>query len=314
MYLESAQAPATGLAHSLVERAPAPRPKARVGGQVDSEYGRLDQVLLADPGHLALVPCNSVSNETLREGREPCRDRAARQHSGLVAALQAEGVDVRLVPADAALPDLAFTRDTSLMTPWGLLGLSPGAPHRRCEVPAVMVAARDAGVPILGRIEQGRVEGGDVAMIRPGVLAIGVSGERTNAMGAEQLAAIYKRHGWEVIRYHLDPHFLHLDTVFCMVDRDLAIACTDVLDERFMERIEDMGIELLPIAYKEARRLGCNLLSLGDKRVVTSGTCSRVDVELASRGYRSIAVDLSEFTMCGGGVHCLTMPLRRAAG
>jgi len=25
-------------------------------------------------------------------------------------------------------------------------------------------------------------------------------------------------------------------------------------------------------------------------------------------------VDLSEFTLCGGGVHCLTMPLRRAAG
>ena len=314
MYLESAQTPATGLTHSLAERAPAPRPKARVGGQVDSEYGRLEQVLLADPGHLALVPCNSVSNENIREGREPCRDRAARQHAGLVAALEAEGVDVRLVPADPALPDLAFTRDTSLMTPWGLLGLSPGAPHRRCEVPAVMAAARAAGVPILGRIEQGRVEGGDVAMIRPGVLAIGVSGERTNAMGAEQLAAIYKRHGWEVIRYQLDPHFLHLDTVFCMVDRDLAIACTDVLDERFMERIEHLGIELLPIAYKEARKLGCNLLSLGDKRVVTSGTCSRVDVDLASRGYRSIALDLSEFTMCGGGVHCLTMPLRRAAG
>ncbi|MFN3726289.1 MAG: dimethylarginine dimethylaminohydrolase family protein [Allosphingosinicella sp.] len=314
MYLESAQTSVTGLRHSFANPAPAPRPKARVGGHVDSEYGRLDQVLLADPRHLALVPCNSVSNENLREGREPCQERAARQHAGLVAALQAEGVDVRLVPADATLPDLAFTRDTSLMTPWGLLGLSPGAAHRRCEVPAVMAAAKATGAPILGRIENGRVEGGDVAMIRPGVLAIGISGERTNAMGAEQLAAIYKRYGWEVIRYHLDPHFLHLDTVFCMVDRDLAIACTDVLDERFMERIEDLGIELLPLGYKEARKLGCNLLSLGQKRVVTSGTCSRIDVELASRGYRSIALDLSEFTMCGGGVHCLTMPLRRTAG
>ena len=313
MFLESVQSPATGLAANLSPR-PAPRPTARVGGHVDSEYGRLDQVLLADPSHLSLVPCNSVSNENHREGREPCQARATRQHAGLVAALNAEGVDVRLIPADAGLPDLAFTRDTSLMTPWGLLGLSPGASHRRGEVDAVMTAAKAAGVPILGRIEQGRVEGGDVAMIRPGVLAIGISGERTNAMGAEHLAAIYKSKGWEVIRYHLDPHFLHLDTVFCMVDRDLAIACTDVLDERFMERIEDLGIELLPLGYKEARKLGCNLLSLGDRRVVTSGTCSRIDVELASRGYRSIALDLSEFTMCGGGVHCLTMPLRRAAG
>ena len=314
MFLETVPTPSAGSAASVAAARPAPRPKACVGGHVDSEYGRLDQVLLADPSHLSLVPCNSVSNETLREGREPCHARAARQHAGLVAALEAEGVDVRLVPAADGLPDLAFTRDTSLMTPWGLLGLAPGAAHRRREVDIVMATAKQAGLPILGRIEQGRVEGGDVAMIRPGVLAIGISGERTSAIGAEQLAAIYKRQGWEVIRYHLDPHFLHLDTVFCMLDRDLAIACTDVLDERFMQRIEDLGIELLPLAYKEARKLGCNLLSLGDKRVVTSGTCSRVDVELASRGYRSIALDLSEFTMCGGGVHCLTMPLRRAAG
>ncbi len=75
-----------------------------------------------------------------------------------------------------------------------------------------------------------------------------------------------------------------------------------------------MGIDLMPVTYKEARRLGCNLLALGNRRVLTAGTCSRLDAELAVRGYRAIAVDLSEFTLCGGGVHCLTMPMRRAAG
>ncbi len=295
--------------------APRPaEPSAPAGFGVDSEYGRLASVLLADPRHLALVPCNSVSIEAARNGHKPSLARAARQHSGLVTALRDEGVEVRLIPADTGLPDLAFTRDTSLMTPWGLIGLRPGAGHRAREVDVVLQAARGAGVPVVGRIEHGRIEGGDVAILRPGLVLIGISGERTDEAGAHALGAIFRRRGWKVLTYRFDPHFLHLDTLLCLADRNLAMACTDVLDEGLVGQLEALGIDLMPVGYKEARKLGCNLLSLGDKRVVTAGSCSRIDAQLAGRGYRSIAVDLSEFILCGGGVHCLTMPLQRAAG
>jgi arginine deiminase len=180
-------------------------------------------------------------------------------------------------------------------------------------VDVVTASAAAAGVPLLGRIEEGRIEGGDIAILRRGTLLIGVTGERTDEAGAAALAAIFRRKGWEVLTYAFDPHFLHLDTLLCMADEGLAMACTEVLDERLLTRLDGMGIDLMPVGYKEARRLGCNLLALGERRVLTAGTCSRVDAELAGRGYRAIAVDLSEFAMCGGGVHCLTMPLRRAA-
>ncbi len=314
MFMETTQArssgtmPLTAPVRTRAAAAPAPR------FGVDSEYGLLQSVLLADPRHLALVPCNSVSIEAARQGRSACPERAVRQHAGLVAALRSEGVEVRLVPADTGLPDLAFTRDTSLMTPWGLIGLRPGAAHRVREVDVVLESARAAGVPVLGRVEHGRIEGGDVAILRPGVVLIGISGERTDEAGAEALGNIFRRKGWKVLTYRFDPHFLHLDTLLCLADRGLAMACTDVLEEPLLTRLAQLGVDLMPVSYKEARRLGCNLLSLGDKRVVTAGTCSRLDAELAVRGYRAIAVDLSEFTLCGGGVHCLTMPLRRAAG
>lgn len=281
---------------------------------VDSEYGRLQSVMLADPRHLALLPCNSVSCEAQRDGRQLSLESAIHQHATLVAALRDEDVQVVQTPADPGLPDLAFTRDSSFMTPWGLLGLRPGAAHRAREVDAVLEAAKAAGVPVLGRIEQGRIEGGDVAMLRPGLLLIGVSGERTDETGAAALSAIFRARGWKVMIHHFDPHFLHLDTLLCLADRNLALACTDVLDDRFLQRLGELGIELIPARYKEARRLGCNLLALGNRRVLTAGTCSRLDAALAMRGYRAIAVDLSEFTMCGGGVHCLTMPLARAPG
>ncbi len=279
---------------------------------VDSEYGRLLSVLLADPSYLSIVPCNSVSEEAVRAGRQCSPDRALRQHRSLIAALKAEDVRVEKLPPQPCLPDLAFTRDTSLMTPWGLLGLRPGAGHRRAEVDTALASARSTGLPILGRVDRGRIEGGDVAMIRPGLLMIGISGNRTDEDGADWLAALYERHGWKVIRHRFDPRYLHLDTLFCMVDSDLALACTDVLEADFRARLRDLGIELIPVPYTAARRLGCNLLSLGDRRVITAGTCASADQALASRGYKVIQVELDEFLQCGGGVHCLTMPLDRA--
>jgi arginine deiminase len=268
MLFEPAVAARTA-AFPLIAR-PFPAERTRYG--VDSEYGRLDSVLLADPRHLALVPCNSVSNEAVRDGRAPRTDRAIRQHANLVAALRDEGVAVTLAPADTGLPDLAFTRDTSLMTPWGLIGLRPGAPHRAREVDVVLEAAKAAQVPVLGRVERGRIEGGDICIARPGLLIIGISGERTDEEGAEALARIFRRKGWEVVTYRFDPHFLHLDTLFCLADRELAMACTDVLDDAFVARLGALGIDLMAVGYKEARQLGCNLLALGDGRVVTAGT------------------------------------------
>jgi arginine deiminase len=307
MFLESFQTPA----------GPALAPSRTADPQrfgVDSEYGRLQSVLLADPRHLDLVPCNSVSREAVRDGRTLRLDRAAAQHAALTTALRDEGVAIHKVPADPGLPDLAFTRDTSLMTPWGLLGLRPGASHRAREVDVVLETARAVGVKPLGRIEEGRIEGGDVLLLRPGLILIGISGERTDETGAAALGALFRAKGWRVLTHRFDPHFLHLDTLLCLADRNLAMACADVLDEMLLKQLEGLGIDLIPVAYKEARKLGCNLLSLGRRRVLTEGSCTRLNVELARRDYRAISVDLSEFTLCGGGVHCLTMPLGRAAG
>jgi N-dimethylarginine dimethylaminohydrolase len=63
----------------------------------------------------------------------------------------------------------------------------------------------------------------------------------------------------------------------------------------------------------EVANLACNILSLGERSVVSTGSSPRIDEELRCRGYQVHAVLLDEFTQCGGGVHCLTMPLRRSA-
>jgi N-dimethylarginine dimethylaminohydrolase len=267
--------------------------------------------MLASPRHLSLVPCNDVSLASIGKGEFTSPRRAEEQHQALSRTLNRLGVTVQEVPEVTGLPDLAFARDSSFMTPWGLVGTRPGAPHRRGEVDAVLAAASAFGIPVLGRIEIGRVEGGDVCLIRPGLVVIGISGERTDRQGAQALGALFVRAGWEVIHTAINPALLHLDTHFAMVDRDLALACVEELAAPFLKELARLRIELVPVTREEVASLGCNVLALGDRRILSSGGAPRVDQLLRLRGYEVQTVVLDEFTRCGGGVHCLTMPLRR---
>lgn len=290
-------------------RRTAPDPRSFTGP--NSEYGLLREVLLASPRSLSIVPCNRVSEEALENGLSSCSVSASSQHRALVELLGRAGVQVRTVQSEAGLPDLAFTRDTSLMTPWGLIGLRPALRHRRGEVEVVLEAARAAGIPILGRIETGAVEGGDVCLLRPGHLVIGVSEDRTDSQGAQALGQIFEQRGWLVTRTPVDPDLLHLDTHFCVIDRNLALACEEKLDPAFVAMLRKLGIDIVSVRAEEIGTLGCNVLSLGGRRIVSTGSAPRVDAELSSRGFEVLTASLGEFTQCGGGVHCLTMPLRR---
>jgi len=288
------------------------RPAPRWG--VDSEYGRLTDVLVAPPLHLEIVPCNAAADAALDRGLTCCSATAVRQHRALIRALEDESVRCHAAPAARGMPDLCFTRDTSLMTPWGLLALRPSAGHRRAEVCHVQGAALARGVPMLGAIEEGHVEGGDVCLVRPGLVAIGWSGERTDETGARALAQLFEARGWDAVLTCFDPRFLHLDTLFSMVDDRLALACVDALEPVFVALLEGLGIEIVRATVREVERLGCNLLSLGDGRILSSADNERVNRKLVSLGYRVIALDIDQFTRCGGGIHCLTMPLARLPG
>ncbi|HEX8444269.1 MAG TPA: arginine deiminase family protein [Allosphingosinicella sp.] len=278
---------------------------------VDSEYGILRDVMLSGPHHLEMVPCNAVTRASLDQGLTCSPDLAALQHEELVRSLQRAGVRCHQVPSLPQYPDLCFTRDSSFMTPWGLILLRLAPAHRRGESAQVRAAAESWGVPIVGEIEQGTVEGGDVCLLRPGLVAIGWSGDRTCRVGAEALAAIFERRGWRALLTRFDPKFLHLDTLFTLIDRDRAVACVEALEDGFLATLADLDIAIVPASSREVDTLGPNLLALGQGRVLSASDNVRINGELERLGCEVITVDIGQFTRCGGGVHCLTMPLAR---
>lgn len=278
---------------------------------VAGETGRLRHVLLGAPHHLSMVPCNKATCRSLAGGLSLDPAAVARQHRQLCLALARAGVTCHFVPPDAGLADLAFTRDAVLTTPWGLVELRPAASHRRAEPGFVAKAAAALGVPRWARIEAGHVEGGDVCMVRDGLLLIGCSGDRTNEVGARALGALFERKGWKVILAPFDPAFLHLDTIFTMVSPNLAVACPEALGDPFLAQLGQEGIGLIPATLDEVARLGVNLLGLGNGRIVAPADNHRLNRILTQSGFEVIAVDIDQFARCGGGVHCLTMPLAR---
>lgn len=276
-----------------------------------SETGRLTDVLLSGPAYLAMVPCNDVTRASLANGLSTSSSDAARQHRAFVAALEEAGVCCHFAPPSPGLADMSFTRDAALASPWGLIELRAAAPHRQGEVQHTAGLARRVGLPHFARIHSGVIEGGDVCLLREGVMVIGVSGDRTDEAGARELGALFGRGGWDVIVERFDPRFLHLDTIFTMLSSECAVAFEDALSPVFVARVRSLGIRIVTATADEVAALGANLLSLGGGRIVSPASNQRINAILESRGFEVIPVEIDQFTRCGGGVHCLTMPLRR---
>ncbi len=160
------------------------------------------------------------------------RNDEARGGFGLVTSLLASD-DFLIDP----LPNLLFTRDSSV---WvrdrvAITSLAMPARSRETQLTELIYTwhPRFAGTTRLHGWRNEHVEGGDVLLLGPGVLAIGV-GERTTPAGAEQLAREVFRAGLAhtvlAVPIAQERATMHLDTVCTMVDVDKVVMYPNVAD------------------------------------------------------------------------------------
>jgi arginine deiminase len=276
---------------------------------VASETSVLTDVLLCAPEHYRWLPTNAIARRTLAESRQPPTSaQIAAQHGELVAALEQSGVGLHWLRPAPHLPYMVYTRDQSVVTPWGAVLCQLERPQRRGEY-AALIEFHEHGFWHMA--SDGTLEGGDIHIIRPGLAVIGASGGRTDEAGAEQFSAWLRAEGWEVRVEIFDEHFLHLDVLFCMAADGLAVACLDVLDPAFVAWLAAHGIRCIDVQYREAMALGCNILALGDGRVISARESGRLNAALRAEGLTVLDPMLGLFAQGGGGPHCLTGPLRR---
>jgi N-dimethylarginine dimethylaminohydrolase len=278
---------------------------------VDSEYGRLLDVLLCPPDSFRWRETSAITRATLEAGHRFDPDAVAAQHATLVAAYEEAGVRCHFLQPEPALPYQVFTRDSSTMGPKGPVIAQPAQWWRRGEYAPAIRFYEGAGIPIHAMITAGSLEGGDVMIIEPGSVLIGTGESRTQEVAAHQLAAVYREDGWEARVQPFPERYVHIDVLVAVVAEKVAAVCSDVLPNDAVEWIRAKGFDLIHISEEQAFTLGVNAISLGGGRVISAEGASELNAAMSSRGLEVIEIDVSMFTLGGGGPHCLSQALRR---
>jgi N-dimethylarginine dimethylaminohydrolase len=284
---------------------------AEVPWGVDSEHGRLLDVLLCGPDNFRWRETSAITRATLDAGHAFDPALAASQHAQLVSAYEAAGVRCHFLEPDPALHYQVFTRDSSTMGPNGTVVTQPAQWWRRGEYAPVIRFHREAGIPIREMITAGALEGGDVMIIEPGAVLIGCGGTRTQDLAADQLAEWFREDGWEARVQPFPDRYVHIDVIVAVLAEKLAAVCAEVLPATAVEWLRGKGFDLLEVSEDQAFTLGANAISLGGERVISAAAAEELNAMMRSRGLEVIEVDLSMFTLGGGGPHCLSQALRR---
>jgi N-dimethylarginine dimethylaminohydrolase len=65
------------------------------------------------------------------------------------------------------------------------------------------------------------------------------------------------------------------------------------------------------VPFKDTMRLGCNVVSLGADRVISTAQSTELNARLRALGITVYDPDVTMFTLGGGGVHCMCQALHR---
>jgi N-dimethylarginine dimethylaminohydrolase len=251
-------------------------------------------------------------------GHTPDFRTAQTQHEALCEILRRAGAEVLHLRASADLTlDAVYAHDASLPTDFGLIPMHPGKVNRIPEAEHQKKFCESLGIPAIGEVSApGKTEAGDMVWIDHHTLLVG-HGYRTNAAGIAQMRELLKPHGVEVLRaslpYGRGPSAcLHLMSLISLLDEQTALVDLPWLAVETVELLKSRGYRFVEIDASERNTLACNVLSLGQRRLVAIEENRNTNQRLREAGFEVYTFSGSEICINGsGGPTCLTRPLLR---
>jgi len=282
----------------------------------DCDYGVLRDVLLGPADFYRWRETSSVSKKSIRRNYRFDPEIARKQHQEMIAAYHSAGVTVHLHGADPVLPYQIFARDSSVMTPYGAIITNMANWWRRGENFRAIETYERLGIPIYDYVTAGTFEGGDFNVIEPGTVLIGWEGYegRSQQEAASQLQQWFTAEGWEVMLVDIDPLYVHIDLMVVMLAPKLAAVCLESTDPDVVDWLKSKNIEIIAVPFQDTLDLGCNVVALGDDRILLPEKSRVLKEKARAHGLEVYDPDVSMITPGGGGVHCMCQALRRDPG
>ncbi|MEZ7510301.1 dimethylarginine dimethylaminohydrolase family protein [Bacillus pumilus] len=273
--------------------------------QCMSEYDDLQEVLLCSPIYMEI---KQIINETQKHfARENISQmKAITQHKQLIQTLKDHQVRPIMLPANDRFPEQVFTRDIGFTIGHTLFVSSMAAPVRQGEEQLLKEWAQGNGLKTVP-LTNGTIEGGDVLVDQRRVF-VGTS-KRTNPAAIHELKKELPDH--DIIPIHLPAHILHLDCVMNILSHDEILIYPEAFKKEDLHLL-NMHYHLIEISEQEQFTLGPNVLSIGQKKVISLPINQETNAALTAHGYTVIEVDFSEIIKSGGSFRCCTLPIRRS--
>lgn len=221
------------------------------------------------------------------------------QHARYCAALEQCGLEVTVLPADARFPDGTFVEDTAVVLADAAMLCRPGAASRRGETAVIRNALRSRGMQPNSISTPATLDGGDVCEAGDAFF-IGVS-ERTDADAATELSNWLARRGFRCTAIDIRgmPAILHLKSGIAWLGEHTLLVIDDLASHPAFADFERIVVDA-DEAY------AANAVRVNDHVLIASGF-PKLESRLRMLGYRTIALDMSEFARLDGGLSCLSL-------
>jgi len=249
---------------------------------------------------------------------QPDYQRAVAEHDAFIARLESFDIELEFMPpVESTGLDSIYVRDASIVCDKGVILCNMGKEQRSEEPAAQGAVFEELGVPVLGSIvAPGTVEGGDVAWLDTGCLAVG-RGKRTNEAGIDQLKTLLADCVDEIVVVPLPDlevpgDVFHLMSILSPIDHDLALVYAPLLPKSFSDELKTRGFQLVEVPDQEFDTMGCNVLAVAPRRCMMLSGNPVTRARLEGAGAEVFEIEGNEISHKGaGGPTCLTRPLVR---
>jgi N-dimethylarginine dimethylaminohydrolase len=279
---------------------------------VSSEVGKLRAVLLRRPG----VEIKGVTDPTVWRWREIVDPEKAREeHDSLAAIYRENGAKVYYVDdMHPQRPNAYFLRDSVFMTPEGAIIARHALEVRRGEERWVAQTLARLGVPIVRTVTgKGIFEGACGMWVDRETVILG-TGVRANREGVRQVEEVLRPMGVNhFLPFSIPYGHPHVDGVMNLIAPDLAIIFPWQTPHDIWAALRERGFHVLEAPWVEEVKEGMalNFVALEPGKVVMPAGNPRTQEVLEKAGVEVLEQDISELRKGWGGIHCMTVFLRR---